>query len=116
MKYFKDSNSSVYAYPSDGSQDAFIKDGLIPITEEEAMLILNPPPTPEEVLESNKQRKVALIAECNAHINSNQWPSKLALGRLSDAEKTTFNKWLDYLDALNAVDPTNPVWPTAPSV
>lgn len=66
-------------------------------------------------IEQNKQRKTSLIAGCNDHINSNQWPSKLALGRLSDAEKATFNKWLDYLDALNAVDPANPVWPSAPS-
>ncbi|BAN16855.1 tail fiber assembly protein [Edwardsiella phage PEi21] len=115
MKYYKDAFDTVYAYESDGSQDDYIKPELTPITEEEAMRILNPPPTPGEVLESNTLRKEHLIDECNNHINSNQWPSKLALGRLSDAEKATFNKWLDYLDALNAVDPADPVWPTAPS-
>lgn len=37
MKYFKDVQANqVYAYESDGSQDAFIKDGLVPITAEEA--------------------------------------------------------------------------------
>lgn len=55
MKYFKDSNSSVYAYPSDGSQDAFIKDGLIPITEKEAMDIVNPPKTNQELLQEELQ-------------------------------------------------------------
>ena len=35
MKYYKDENNEVYAYESDGSQDAYTKPGLIPITEEE---------------------------------------------------------------------------------
>lgn len=35
MKYYKDENNEVYAYESDGSQDSYIKPGLIPITEEE---------------------------------------------------------------------------------
>lgn len=35
MKYYKDENNEVYAYESDGSQDADIKPGLTPITEEE---------------------------------------------------------------------------------
>lgn len=116
MKYFKNDKGDVYAYAADGSQDEYIPEGLTAITEKEAMQIINPPPSPDEVLENNKQLKAALISECNDHINSNQWPSKLALERLSDAEKATFNKWLDYLDALNAVDPANPVWPTVPSV
>jgi hypothetical protein len=36
MKYFKDLNNVVYAYESDGSQDDYILDDLIPISEQEA--------------------------------------------------------------------------------
>ena len=37
MKYFKDQNTNeLYAYEPDGSQDAFIKPGLVEITEAEA--------------------------------------------------------------------------------
>lgn len=36
MKYYKDAENNVYAYESDGSQDAFIKDGLTPITSDQA--------------------------------------------------------------------------------
>lgn len=36
MKHYKDSDNNVYAYEADGSQDAFILDGLTAITDEEA--------------------------------------------------------------------------------
>lgn len=36
MKYFKDQDSRVFAFESDGSQDNVIQDGLYPITETEA--------------------------------------------------------------------------------
>lgn len=36
MKHYKDSENNVYAYEADGSQDAFILDGLTPITDAEA--------------------------------------------------------------------------------
>lgn len=44
MKYFKDTNNTIYAYELDGSQDDYIKEGLIAITEQEADLIRNPTP------------------------------------------------------------------------
>ena len=52
MKYFKDQNNAVYAYEADGSQDAFIKPDLTPITYEEAQELISPPePTFEEYAE-----------------------------------------------------------------
>ena len=37
MKHFKDPiTNEVYAYSADGSQDDFIKEGLLPITDSEA--------------------------------------------------------------------------------
>jgi hypothetical protein len=40
MKHYKDPNTNeVYAYEADGSQDEFIKEGLIAITNEEANTI-----------------------------------------------------------------------------
>lgn len=50
MKYFKDSNNSIYAYAQDGSEDEFIKDALVAITESEAMEIVNPQPTNSQLL------------------------------------------------------------------
>lgn len=40
MKYFKNpTTNEIYAYEADGSQDAFIKEGLVAITSEEAAAI-----------------------------------------------------------------------------
>lgn len=37
MKHYKDPNTNeVYAYEADGSQDEFIREGLVAITDEEA--------------------------------------------------------------------------------
>ncbi|WP_345769354.1 tail fiber assembly protein [Citrobacter amalonaticus] len=66
--------------------------------------------------EAEKQQ---LIEQANAYMNSKQWPGKAAMGRLTDSEKTKYNAWLDYLDALEAVDTTSAPdinWPTPPAV
>lgn len=40
MKHYKDPNTNqVFAYEADGSQDDFIREGLVPITDEEAKAI-----------------------------------------------------------------------------
>lgn len=40
MKHYKDPNTNeLYAYEDDGSQDDFIKEGLVPITDAEAAAI-----------------------------------------------------------------------------
>lgn len=49
MKYYKDSKNQIYAYESDGSQDAFIKPDLTPISEDEALEISNPQTTTEQL-------------------------------------------------------------------
>ena len=46
MKHYKDPNTNeIYAYEADGSQDAWIKPGLVPVTDEQA----------EEVRQQNQQ-------------------------------------------------------------
>ncbi|PSN05834.1 tail fiber assembly protein [Siccibacter turicensis] len=64
-----------------------------------------------------EQTKSSLRSYANGFINEQQWPSRLALGRLSEEEKTAFNAWLDYLDALEAVDTSSAPeisWPAQP--
>ena len=40
MKHYKDPDTNeVYAYEADGSQDAFIKNGLVPVSSEEVAAI-----------------------------------------------------------------------------
>ena len=76
-----------------------------------------PEPTHDELVQKAEILKQTLISDANNYIDSNQWPSKLALGRLSDADKQSFNEWLDYLDALGAVDISaapDVNWPSSP--
>ncbi|HCP8999568.1 TPA: tail fiber assembly protein [Escherichia coli] len=78
-----------------------------------------PPPTKEEELTNAEREKQSRISAANGYIDGKQWPSKLALGRLNDAEKSEFNAWLDYLDALELVDTSSAPdieWPTPPAV
>ncbi|MDA5524999.1 phage tail protein [Yersinia kristensenii] len=48
MKYYKDKKNEVYAYEDDCA-DEFIKKGLSSITEEEALMIVTPAPTADEL-------------------------------------------------------------------
>ncbi|VTQ25473.1 Caudovirales tail fibre assembly protein [Streptococcus pneumoniae] len=76
-----------------------------------------PLPTYDEIVAAVKREKRDLTNFANAYINSQQWPSKLMLGRLDDAGKRDFSLWLDYLDAVTAIDvaqPSNVVWPKQP--
>ncbi|HDU8646485.1 TPA: tail fiber assembly protein [Morganella morganii] len=77
-----------------------------------------PPLTKDELSARADTEKQLRADEANNRVNGQQWPSKLALGRLSDDEKALFNEWLDYLDAVNAVDTSTAPeieWPTPPA-
>ena len=61
MKHFKDSNNNVYAYESDGSQDAYIKHNLIAITDAEADDLRKPPLPTKEQINADTFARLALI-------------------------------------------------------
>lgn len=42
MKHYKDENNNIYAYELDGSQDEYIKEGLVQITDEELAVLRTP--------------------------------------------------------------------------
>lgn len=76
-------------------------------------------PTHEDYVREAEMEQKRLIADANNYINNKQWPSKLAMQRLSNSEKIKFNLWLDYTDALDALNlDTAPdiEWPLVPSV
>lgn len=49
MKYFLDPVVGIRAFEDDGSQDFLITPEMRPLTPEEVLAHLNPPPTPEQV-------------------------------------------------------------------
>ncbi|MCU6199240.1 tail fiber assembly protein [Citrobacter cronae] len=117
MKYYKDENNVVYAYDAHGTQDAFIKEGLVPITRSEAMAIINPPPTHEQLIQAAENERQRLLAAADAVMLD--WRTELMLGEISDANRAKLSAWLAYKNQVNAVDKNEAItegfnWPNAP--
>ncbi|EOV3348774.1 MULTISPECIES: tail fiber assembly protein [Edwardsiella] len=116
MKYFKDAHDVVYAYESDGSQDDYISEGLTAITEREAMAIVNPPPTHEELVIQAEAYRQSLLDEANAV--TADWRTELALGVINDVDKAKLIAWMEYIKAVKAADTSTApdiTWPPKPA-
>lgn len=118
MKYYKDENNVVYAYDAYGTQDAFIKEGLTPITRSQAMAIVNPPPTQEELIQAAENERQRLLTAADAIMLD--WRTELMLGEISDANRVKLSAWLAYKNEVKTVDvTTNPEhvnWPVIPEL
>ena len=118
MKYFKDDKNVVYAYDAYGTQDAFIKEGLVPITRSEAMAIINPPPTHEQLIQAAENERQRLLSAADA--NMLDWRTELMLGEISDANRAKLSAWLLYKNQVKAVDvttdPEHVNWPVIPEL
>lgn len=102
MKYYIDKNQVVYALNNDLNPAEWLPGKVKEIDEKEALLIANPPPTKEQLVEQAEAQKQYLIAEVNTETQVLQ--TKLALKRIKADELELLNAWLDYLDLLEAVD------------
>lgn len=118
MKYYKDENNVVYAYDAHGTQDAFIKEGLVPITRSEAMAIINPPPTHEQLIQAAENERQRLLAAADAVMLD--WRTELMLGEISDANRAKLSAWVAYKNEVKAVDvttdPEHVNWPVIPEL
>ena len=118
MKYYKDENNVVYAYDAYGTQDAFIKEGLVPITRSEAMAIINPPPTHEQLIQAAENERQRLLSAADAIMLD--WRTELMLGEISDANRAKLSAWLLYKKQVKAVDvttdPEHVNWPVIPEL
>ncbi|WP_370557802.1 tail fiber assembly protein [Edwardsiella tarda] len=116
MKYFKDNNDVVYAYDADGSQDEYIKAGLIPISESEAMAIVNPPPTKNDLIQEAAQKKNELLSEVETV--TKLWQTQLALGIITETDKEKLTEWMRYaqqIDNINVGLAPDITWPSKPA-
>ena len=62
--YLNKETNEVYAYAADGSQDAYIKPGLAPISDAELAILRAP--TPAEILAASNAAILAQIAQIEA--------------------------------------------------
>ncbi|SPW32309.1 Caudovirales tail fibre assembly protein [Edwardsiella tarda] len=116
MKYFKDNQNVVYAFVSDGSQDSCIEEGMQPISESEAMEIINPPPTKDDLIKAAEQEKVVLLSEVES--KTKLWQTQLALGIITEKDKEMLTEWMRYaqqIDNVNISLAPDIAWPSKPA-
>lgn len=111
MQYFKNTDGGVYAYDDDVAPEFFAV-GLTPITEAEAMSLLNPPPTPEQVVIYNEGERTRLRAIADSEIEWRQ--DAVDVGIATTEETTALSDWKKYRVLLMRVDTAAPVWPQPP--
>ncbi|MDM2843242.1 tail fiber assembly protein [Citrobacter sp. Cpo090] len=114
MKYYKDKDDNVYAYDDDGSQDKFIKKGLELISIEEAISLVNPPPTKEQQVFIAEQQKQILIREAS-YVIEPLVDAKVG-GYISDTDIQKLDSWQRYRYSLTKVDTSKAPDVTFPTV
>ena len=97
MKYFLDFDTGeVFAYSADGSQDDYIKPGLVPMTKAEIEAYLNPPPTPLTLSQIQELRRAAYAAESDPIKNEADYDALIA-GTAAD-----YTAWMAAVEAIKA--------------
>ena len=114
MKYFKDDKNSVYAYEDDVAEK-YVKSGLTEITEEEAMSLANPAPTPEQLVSAAVEKKNSLRVVADSEIIWRRYA--VDKGIATAEESAALDEWSLYRVLLMRVDTSKAPdieWPTPP--
>ena len=114
MKHYKDALNKIYAYESDSSQDDYIKEGLVPISDEDLATLRAP--TPEQLLQQlTQQRKeqehqgVTINGIRYAGDPGNRQALQEAIAFMDDAGLTEFESWKDSDNVFHASHPLDDV-------
>jgi len=114
MKHYKDESNKIYAYESDGSQDAFIKEGLVPISDEDlaAMMAAMMAPTTEQLLrqltaarKEQERQGVVINGTRYAGDPGNRQALQEAIAFMDYAGRTEFESWKDSDNQFHADHP-----------
>ena len=110
MKHYKDVLNNIYAYESDGSQDAFIKEGLVPISDEDLAAMIAP--TTEQLLsqlsaarKEQERQGVTINGIRYAGDPGNRQALQEAIALMDDAGLTEFESWKDSDNIFHANHP-----------
>lgn len=117
MKYFKKSDNSVWAFESDGSQDEYITDDMVAMTDAEVDQHINPQPTTDQLSTQARNKRDQLLSDT-------QWLVQRHRDQIEVAEPTTltadqYKALLTYRQALRDVPtqsgfPDNIIFPKYP--
>ena len=108
--YIDKSTREIYAYESDGSQDAFIKEGLVPISDEDLAAMIAP--TTEQLLsqlsaarKEQERQGVTINGIRYAGDPGNRQALQEAIALMDDAGLTEFESWKDSDNIFHANHP-----------
>ncbi|MFZ1871479.1 MAG: tail fiber assembly protein [Chania sp.] len=76
-----------------------------------------PPPSHDELVAAAEAQKSALLRSINA--KTQIWQTQLALGIITDADKSSLIAWMEYAQAVQAIDTLvapNIEWPQPPAL
>ena len=110
MKHYKDEQDNIYAYESDGSQDEFIKEDLVPISDED-LAILRAPTAGQLLSQLTAARKeqerqgVTINGIRYAGDPGNRQALQEAIAFMDDAGLTEFESWKDSDNVFHANHP-----------
>lgn len=102
-KFFKDNAGAVYAFAADGSEDAFIGEGLTQITEAEADALRTPlqqipvlVAAMHAAVNAEYQRRMSAIADGYPQYEREIWPVQLQEARAYQAQgAAAATPWID---------------------
>jgi len=110
MKHYKDESNNLYAYESDGSQDDYIKEGLVPISDEDLAAMMAP--TTEQLLsqltaERKEQERQGVVINGVRYAGDpgNRQALQEAIAFMDYAGLTEFESWKDSDNAFHADHP-----------
>jgi len=110
MKHYKDESNNLYAYESDGSQDDYIKEGLVPISDEDLAAMMAP--TTEQLLsqltaERKEQERQGVVINGVRYAGDpgNRQALQEAIAFMEDAGLTEFESWKDSDNQFHADHP-----------
>jgi len=110
MKHYKDEKNNIFAYESDGSQDDYIKEGLVPISDEDLAAMIAP--TTEQLLsqltaarKEQEQQGVVINGIRYAGDPGNRQTLQEAITYIEDAGLGEFPTWKDSDGAFHQNNP-----------
>lgn len=122
MKYFRDDSNQVYAFEEDGSQDAYIKDGLTLLGDDELAAIRAQQEAPQQLTSDQVQqlamtKRDELLTQASLRIAPLQDEVDLGVATVDDVAELKL--WKQYRIAVSRITsqqgfPDSIDWPPIP--
>lgn len=115
MKFYKDKDNIVYSLYDDGIEpEKWLNVDATEISRNEALKLLKPEMTREQLVTQAESIKQLLIAEANQ--KTQLWQTQLMLGIITAEDKASLTEWMLYVQKVQAVDTSAPaiIWPEKP--